>query len=128
MANDGKIFRAMIFVKTGLILIEDHVQNPMNGIFDPPMIADHLEEAVSLALQAGNVVAGENLGFLRQPSFTADHDDGLDPRPVIQAADAGLVESGRQGPTFPDLNPVMALINRFGIVIEIKHRLLMPKV
>lgn len=40
MANNSYILRRMIFTDAAAVLMEGHVQTPVKGVFNPPMLSD----------------------------------------------------------------------------------------
>ena len=54
MAQDSHILSAVAFAQAGLILPESNIKDPMEAIFDLPMVSDSLSELVSLPPKGGD--------------------------------------------------------------------------
>jgi hypothetical protein len=75
-----------------LILVHDHVQSPVQAVFDAPVLANHLVESLRRQFRTEQVVSGFSGGFLRRFAFPLHLADGLQPWPLVlflQPADLG---------------------------------------
>lgn len=45
VAQQRQVFGFMVLVIAGVVLVHDHVEDPMQAVFDPPVTADDVVEA-----------------------------------------------------------------------------------
>src|SRR3954466_11905410 len=92
MAQDGEVMRAVIAAVSGIVLIHNHVQDPMQVVFDCPMGPCRVPESFRRQWRAQQVIGrlGGDLGC----RFTGAGDlaDGGEARPLmefLQPSDVG---------------------------------------
>ena len=75
--------RRVFVAHAAFVVAKDHIHDPVQAVFHRPMIADHRSDRVGQQDQRGNVEAR----LLREPAtdltLALDHDDALQPGPVI---------------------------------------------
>src|SRR6202022_2588993 len=79
-AQDGEVGRSMVFSASRLILVENDVERPVQGIFDAPMFANDAQQF------CGGVALGHKevaLDRLVPSTFAGDPRDGLETRKVV---------------------------------------------
>src|SRR5271169_6225439 len=62
---------------------EDHVEHPMQAVFDHPMAADHRSDLVGQQDQRGDVEAHLTIDLAGDFARALDHDDALQTGPIM---------------------------------------------
>ena len=95
MLERGEVGGRVILADTAFVVAEDHIQHPMQAVLHGPVAANDGADQVCRQRQGGDVKAGLLLDFV--PNFTRalDHDDALQPRPVVALLQPGdIVDHG----------------------------------
>ena len=93
--DDGEVEGRVVGPHAAFVVAENHVEHPVEAVFDHPMTADHRSHSVGEQGQRGDVEARLGLRLAIGFAFALDHDDRLQARPlvaVLQPAD--VVEDG----------------------------------
>src|SRR5213082_3296448 len=73
----------MVRPDAALVIAEDQVHDPMQAVLDGPMAAHDRSEEVRQHDQGGEVKACLLLGFSTNLAAAFDHDEGVQPGPVV---------------------------------------------
>ncbi len=92
MPDNGHVMCAMALSEPGLVVIEDDVEGPVEGIFDSPVSADVVGGLLSAELCRRDVVSGLDAASILEFGMGQDPDDGSGGR---QAQFAGKVAGAR---------------------------------
>ena len=86
----------MVASQAAFVVAEDHVHDPVQAVLHRPVIADDGAEPVGGQGQRGDVDAGLGpAGPAAQFAAALEHDDGVQPGPVVALAEPGrVVEDG----------------------------------
>lgn len=115
LAQDGRIVRGMIDADTRLIFAENHIQHPMQTVFDHLTIAGSLQQV--LGIQAADVVRGLDWGLVRQSSLALQLPKRLQIRPTLAGADALKCQRVADGPATMDCNRAMLRVERPSVAV-----------
>ena len=93
--DDGEVEGGVISSHTAFVVAEDHVEHPVEAVFDHPVAADHRSQGVGQQGKRGDVETRLGFDLAVDFSFALDHDDRLQARPlVVFLQPADVVESG----------------------------------
>ena len=80
-----EIGRCVLFSDAALIIAEDHVQDPMEAVFDAPVASDRAGDKGGIRRQGGDIESGLAAHPLGGFASALDHDDGLEVGPFLVA-------------------------------------------
>ncbi len=99
LSQEGHIFRGMAGAYPGVVFAEDHIQYPVQGIFNAPMTAHRFTKPLGIVVQAGDLVASFHGDLIAYLSLGFDHTEqaqALPGRPIGKIVDriGGPVTAG----------------------------------
>ena len=119
VAQDGQVGRRMIFADAATVFVEGDIQDPMQAIFDAPMLAGGLENALGIRFQTGDEITGfDGLFAIYDPAADEQHQT-LQADPLGTLWDTSQIFGVCGYPTFPDVNAPMPFLDFFGIGIRL---------
>ena len=121
VAQDGQIFRAMVFADAAVVFPESNIQAPMQAVFDTPVFSDGLGDGGGLVFEAGDEIGGFSRGLAINFPLPDRHADGVNPRPVVFPREPADLVGGEIPPGF---DAAMLPINGFAGVEGAIGRLL----
>ena len=88
MFDGGKIGGRVAGADAAFVVAEDHIHDPVQAVLYRPMLANDGAKLLGGVGQGCDVEAGFGLGF--GPGFARafEHDDAVQPRPVVALAQA----------------------------------------
>ena len=66
-----------------LILVHDHIQPPVQAVFDAPVLSNHMVEPLRRQDSTEQVVGSFGRGFVRRLAYTNHFADSLQARPLV---------------------------------------------
>ena len=79
----AKLAGAFVGPHAAFVVAEDHVQHPMQAVFDHPMAADHRSDLVGQQDQRGDVEAHLTIDLVADFARALDHDDAPQTGPIV---------------------------------------------
>lgn len=121
MLDGGEVGWGVLLPDAALVVPKHHVHDPMEPVFDAPMATDGGAQGLGIGGGRGDVKAGLALdpGVRMDTDFTQgfDHDDAVEPRPVVAFLQPGDIIRRRDDPGF---DPTVALLHR---LVAAHHRI-----
>ena len=81
--DGSEIGRGVLGTNAALVIVEDHVQNPMQAVLNGPVTAHDRPEEVRRHHRRGDIKPRLRLGFSADLMAAFDHDDGFRVRPCV---------------------------------------------
>ena len=81
--DDGEVEGGVVGSHAAFVVAEDHVEHPVEAVFDHPMTADHRSQGVGEQGERGDVEARLGFDLAIGFPFALDHDDRLQARPLV---------------------------------------------
>ena len=107
----------MILADTTVIFSKGNVQGPVQAVFDTPMAAGGLQQSLSLAGEAANVVAGLDTGPRSHLPLGRDLHHGVELGPLLPGLDVVQTVGVRDDPALTGFEAAVVLVHRAGEVI-----------
>ena len=79
----AKLAGGVVGPHAAFVVAEDHVQHPMQAVFDHPMPSDHRSDLVGQQEQRGDVEAHLTIDLAGDFARALDHDDTLQTGPIV---------------------------------------------
>ncbi len=67
----------MIFANATAVFIESNIQDPMEAIFDAPILTGGFQDAFGIRFQAGDLETSFDCLFAIDNAFSDNHDEAL---------------------------------------------------
>ena len=83
MFYGGEVCGGMVCSQAALVIAEDHVEHPVEAVFDGPMVADERANQIGDENQRGNVETRLAFDLAAGLTGALDHDDTLEARPLM---------------------------------------------
>ena len=83
MLDDGEVEGGVVGSHAAFVVAEDHVEHPVEAVFDHPVTADHRSQGVGEEGERGDVEPRLGFDLAVGFPFALDHDDRLQARPLV---------------------------------------------
>lgn len=118
MLDRAEIRGGVIFREPAFVVLEDHVEDPVQSVLDEPVASHHRGEQAGDEGQRGDVEPGLALGPWADLALALDDDDRVEVWPVVTRLDPPDVVDDRDVSGF---DPAMIAIDALGVT---GHRVL----